>query len=437
MGGFGGPAAIGPGMQAAGMREIGFQPWVSARGMYMRNLDSATIVPERSRDIAMGGVLGGAAMSKLWRRTSFTGAYMGSAFYIGTVHPTRPLMTSHVGAFNVTHQVAKRVQLQASQLVGSAVGGFGFGAGAGNFGVFGMGPMANIFAFNLLGGGGAGDPALTGVVDADLFLSRTNFFASNGGVAISATNRMTLTLGGGTFLVRRAMAGLNDLNSFNVSAGGNYRVSRRFSVMSDYRYVRFDFVGRFGTTNLQSAMGGFQFQLAPRTFVAAFGGLQDIDRTHVGMVLIDPEIAALLGTPVGFEILQRRFRALMGGGQLVHAFRRGGATVAAWRGVTPGNDVLQTAIRDQIMANYSRPVTENNSVGFMAIYINQTGLVQTGVRIRLWQGGITYARRILPTLHFNVMAGYRGVDSVLAGRSLRQPLATIGLDWRPTGIDIF
>lgn len=437
VGGFGGPSAINSGIRISGVKELGVQPWISARGIYVRNLEGSTIFSGQRRDNISGGILGGVSASRLWRRTSLAGSYMGTSFYSTRTVNTNRFRSSHVGALGLTHQVSRRVNLELNQVAGSAVGGFGYGANFANFGTLGMGPMSGIFSYNLLGGGGVGNPALNGVVDADIYDARTNFYASNGGVSITPTTRLNFTLGGGGIFVRRQLTALNDLNSVNAIGGTSYQLSRRLAVVANYGFGRFNYVRRFGSTDIQTVLGGFQYQLAQRTFLGLFGGLQHMDRTYVGRVQIDPEIAELLGTSTGFEIQERRIRGFTGGAQLSHVFRQGTASLSAWRGMTPGTDVIMTSTRDQILGNFSKPINQNNSISFVGTYLRQKGLMQTGARIQLWQAGASYSRRIISGLHINFAGGYRRSESKLAGRQLRQTFATVGITWYPTDIPVF
>jgi hypothetical protein len=437
VGGFGGPSSIGSGIRLGDAREVGIRPWISANGVYVRNLEGSTIFGNQRRDNVMGGVLGGLAASKLWRRTSLTGAYMGSAYYSTRTVIANRFRSSHVGALALNHQVSRRVSLQLNQIAGSAMGGFGYGAGFGGFGALGIGPMSSIFSYGLLGGGGAGDPAVNGIVDSDIYDQRTNFYGSNGGVSINPTNRLSFSLVGGGIFVRRDLVRLHDLNTVNAMGSASYQLSRRLAFVASYGFGRFDYVRRFGTSDIQTGLGGFQYQLAERTFFGVFGGIQHLDRTFVGRVQVDPEVAELLGISTSYEIQVGERKGFTGGAQLSHIFRQGDFKLSVWRGMIPGTDVLLTSTRDRIMGSFARPLSPNDSLSFVGVYMRQKSLMQMGARLDLWQGGATYSRRIFSGLHLRFTGGYRRGESKLANRSLRQTFASVGIAWHPSDLVVF
>lgn len=172
-------------------------------------------------------------------------------------------------------------------------------------------------------------------------------------VAYAFNSRLTLNVLGGGFLTRRRSTALYGNTGSQASMDLQYRLTRRMTVGAMYNYTGFDFTGIYGSTQAHGAGATFAYAFNRNTeFSSRLGGSR-LESTSLGTTDLDPVLAAILGTS---KVLQAQYTVRYIP-DVAAQFRRQIAdlaiTVAYNRGLTPGNGVILTSIRQSAMIGFN------------------------------------------------------------------------------------
>lgn len=402
-----------------------FRPWISAYGSYLQALGTG-LFPDRTRRNFYGyGGSAGISGGRVWERTSV------GLFYTANYqrfHGQRLAEgMSQVAGVSVSHRVTERVGLFASQLAGSSLGGFGYGAPAGIFGGWGVAgavlmPPPGPFGVPLV------DAADNGLVDNEIFGSRVHFYATSGGVLYQPGLRWLLSAGGQAGYVRRRGRGLQDLNSAGGFGQAAYRISQRTAVGASYGFTTFSYPRYFGDNRAQVAAFFLSHQVSPQTTINLSTGGFRMDTTFLGTVAAEPEIAELLGTPLQLEVQKRRYYGWIGRASVSRRWRAWGGSLAYVHGLVAGNGVMLASRRDSVYGSASRGLGRFH-VGAHGGFFRWSGLLQNA-RLTSGQASVSTGLRLAGSLYTGVNGGYSFFDSPAQPRRW-QRFVSAHLTWSP------
>lgn len=427
--GIGGLAGIGGGtdISAADPSRFAFRPWISANGTYTQVLGTQDLPQGARREFYGYGGAAGISGGRAWERTSlglfYTANYQrysGSRISEGM---------SQVAGVSVSHQFNERVGVFASQLAGSSLGGFGYGAPAGVFGGWGVAgaallPQTGLFAAPV------SDLAANGLVDNELFSSRVNFYSTAGGIHYQPSLQWSFSAGAQAGYVRRKGRGLQDLNSAGGFGQAAYRISQRTAAGASYGYSTFSYPKFFGGNRAQFASLFLTHQISPQTSVAVGLGGFRMDTTFLGAVAVDPEIAALLGVSSQLEVQERRFYGWQGSATVSRSWRAWGASLGYSHGVNPGNGVVLASKRDAVFGSAGRSFGRV-SFGAYGGFYRWSGLLQNA-RLTSGHAGVSTGIRVKGDFFFGMNGGYSFFDSPAQPRRW-QRFVSAHLTWSPSG----
>lgn len=425
----------GMGGQAGGVSDpsqmdpsrFAFRPWISANGTYSQALGPDPTAAGTERNFYGYGGAAGISGGRAWERTSVGLFYTANYQRYNSRAGLKGM--SQVAGVSVNHQASERVGFYATQLAGSSLGGFGYGAPAGIFGGWGIAgaallPDTGLFASPL------SDVAANGVVDNELFSTRVNFYATSGGIRYQPSMRWSFTAGGQGAWVRRKGRGLRDLNSAGAFGSASYRVSQQTSVGAAYGYNQFSYPGFFGGNHVQFASLFLSHQVSPQTsFSMTLGGYR-MDTTFLGAVAVDPEIAALLGVSSQLEVRKLTLYGWMGTASVHRSWRNWGTSLSYTHGVNPGNGVMLASKRDAVAGSAGRSIGRF-SFGTYGGYYRWIGVLQ---RANLKSGnvGASTGVRLAGELYFGLNGGYSFFDTPSVPRQWRR-FVSAHLTWSPSG----
>jgi hypothetical protein len=192
---------------------------------------------------------------------------------------------------------------------------------------------------------GLGSTLVTANPATEAFDGRVITLLNEGDITWQINSRLSIDLQGGGFFTRRASSALYGDTGYQAGADMVYRLSRRVSAGVYYSYTHFDFTGIYGSTDVNTV--GFTYSIAfnPRTeFITRIGGSR-IETTGIQNVQLDPFLAIIFGTPSTQEAVYSKNLAPDFNLQLRHKVSNLGFSLAYARGVTPGNGVILTSIR--------------------------------------------------------------------------------------------
>lgn len=321
MGGFGGPSVMGRGRQTGqrGGQAVRLRGFAAVNGIYDSGL--STISSDGiTQSSGSGGVetIWGAYGSKNERRSGWGLDYQGDYRYYNGLKLWNGLSQT----LTLTHssQPWRRFSYDLSAMAGSTIRSFGAATTASGFDL-----TSNV--------------AQIAAPQNSLFDLRTNFFGAAGGITYIHSSRLSTSLTGSGFTVRRRnrLPGVDGMiGRLDVA----YRMSRRQTIGADVNYYKFDYTNAFGDVNvidvglLYSRQFGRQWE-----FVMRAGGMR-VESFGTKVVNFEPEVAQLLGVGQTTEIFYLRTYQPSGAVRLSRSFKRGSVSAGYRISPNPGNGLL-------------------------------------------------------------------------------------------------
>lgn len=232
------------------------------------------------------------------------------------------------------------------------------------------------------------------------FDARTYAYAAAGGVGHQLSERWSLMLGGGGYYIRRK--NLSFISSQGVSSAARlaYQIGPRQQIGVAYFYNFFFFPRGFGESHNHTLQLEYAVQLSPLWRAAVGAGALRSENDRLERVLLDPEIAAIIGQPTALEAVHRvvnrpALRATLG-----RQMQRGALSFYYRRDVHPGNGFISSAVRDDGGVSYSYSATERLNLGFHVNAYSYESLLQEMRRYSSYGGGLGLNYALTRSLHF-------------------------------------
>ena len=219
-----------------------------------------------------------------------------------------------------SHEISRRLTLDLKETVGSV---------SLSNGAFSYLPLTSTDLFAL--------PA------NELFDIRTRFAQSRVDLTWRKSERLSFSVGGEGFVVRRSSFLLAGLDGYDAHAMVAYRLTRHQTVSADYDHTYFDFERTFGNARLQSASLGYSVALNRRWEMSLRGGGVRINALGIMQVPISPAIAAILGVNYANVTFNATTYAPLEQASLTRNFERASLTFSYLAGATPGNGLYLTS----------------------------------------------------------------------------------------------
>lgn len=427
VGGFGGVSAgSAPDISSTSPSRLAFRPWLSANGTYSQILDSGVTRTTADQAFYGYGAAGGVSGGKAWERTAAGGFYTASYQRHNTSRVQRGV--SQVAGLTLSHQASDKVSVFATQMMGSSLGGFGYGAPAGNFGGWGVAGAGILPQLGLFGAP-VEDLGVNGLVDNEVFGTRVNFYGTSAGVTFQPTLRWGFGASANLGFVRRKGRGLQDLNSYGGGGQASYRVSERTTVGGVFRFSEFSYPKFFGGNRVYQTGIVLSHQLNPLTSVRIMAGGYRFQSTFLGRVEVEPEIAALLGVGAQLEVREQSRLGWIGGASLTRNWREWGLGVSYNHTVSPGNGVILAAKRDSVAGTMSRAFGRV-STGVFGGYYRSSGMIQNAV-FTSGSFGASMGVRMFSEVYMGVNGGYSVYQTANLGDQWRR-FVSVHLTWSPS-----
>ena len=302
--------------------------------------------------------------------------------------------------------------------------------------IFELRPTAGIVSrsFGGLYSGGIVDPSVVAIPTDELFDARATFVEAQGGFTYQQSARMSYHASGSGFAVRRRSAALFGVNGWQASGDAMYRLSKTKTVGVTYSFMHFDFNKVFGDSAIHQVALTYAQRLGRRWELSLSGGVFRIESQGLIQVELDPVVAALLGQSTGIEAFHRSNYLTAVNASLSRVFRKSNLTFAYDRGVTPGNGIYLTSLRQGGTVNYSYTGIRHWHFNALAGYGQLDSLTRTLGRYQTYYGGGGVSRALGSSLHLTARADYRDYQS---GNLKRNGVrVSVGLAFSPGDIPL-
>jgi hypothetical protein len=192
---------------------------------------------------------------------------------------------------------------------------------------------------------GAGTTLVTATPATEAFDGRVFTLFNEGDITWQVNGRLSINFSGGGFMTRRASTSLYGDTGFQAGADTAYRLTRRTTVGVYYSYTHFDYIGIYGGTDVNTVGLTYSVAFNNRTQLITRIGGSRLETTGLQSVQLDPFLALLFGTPSTVEATYLKNYAPDLNLQLRHKVSDLALSLSYSRGVTPGNGVILTSIR--------------------------------------------------------------------------------------------
>jgi hypothetical protein len=202
---------------------------------------------------------------------------------------------------------------------------------------------------------GVGTTLLTATPATEVFDGRVFSFFTQGDITYQFNSRLSINLSGAGFMTRRSSSSLYGDVGSQAGADLAYRITRRITAGAYYSYTDFDFIGVYGATNVNTV--GFTYSIAfdPHTELSTRVGGSRVETTGLSSIPLNPLLSLVFGTGSVLEAVYQVNYTPDVTVELRHKVRNLSLSLAYARGVTPGNGIILTSVRQSgsLGVNYS------------------------------------------------------------------------------------
>ena len=272
---------------------------------------------------------------------------------------------------------------------------------------------------------------LFAVPSNELFDNRTNFLQSRVDVTWQKTARLSFSVGGEGFVVRRRSFALAGLNGYRTRADAAYRLSRRQTVSANYSYTYFDFQRFFGNAGIQSVSLGYSIGLSRRMEFAAQAGVDRMNIVGLQIVNLDPALVAVVGRTTATTTFNRTIHIPLGEARLIRHFEKSSLSFGYLTGASPGNGVYLTSRQTTGFVDYSYVGFRRFTAGLTGGYSQLSATGQTLGKYSNFQAGMGLTYRVMRDTHMEFRYDYRYYTTQNTAFKKDSQRVTLGIAYSP------
>lgn len=414
-GAYGGPAVMGRSMGAGiapRMEQVRFRFFGSVRGVYDSGLTAARITPNGERVNANGlgyEFNGGIYGMKAWRQTQLFLGYVGG--YRNYVSSASGSGSNHSLNLGLSHQVNQRLSFQ-STIAGSTINrAYGFGNG-------------------FVRPGQESDPAFNFGAMNEVYDSRMYMVSNSNSLIYQLSARSQVSATGGYFLNKRSRS---LISAAGVFANGDYsrRITRTQTISVNYNFNQFNYSGQYGNSFIQGVGLGWSMGLGRRWELALNGGATLVESDSLRTVLLDPEVAAIIGQPTGTEAVYRRSYYPNYQARLMGRFRRSSVSGGYRQTILPGNGAFLTSRVESASGAYNFNGIRKVNFAVVAQYNRLHNLMLTSARASNLTAGFNVGYQLRHDLQATLSVMGRRFESPTSNYNADGVRIAIGLAYSP------
>jgi hypothetical protein len=195
---------------------------------------------------------------------------------------------------------------------------------------------------------GLGTTLVTATPTTEAFDGRVITNLLEGNVTWQINSRLSLNLSGGGFFTNRASTVLYGDTGYQAGADVAYRITRHVTAGAYYTYTHFDYTNIYGSSDVNTVGVTYSIAFNPTTQLITRIGGSRLETTGLQQVSLDPVTAALFGTSGTIEAVYLKNYAPDIQVQLRRKVSNLNMSLDYTRGITPGNGVILTSVRQSI-----------------------------------------------------------------------------------------
>ncbi len=281
---------------------------------------------------------------------------------------------------------------------------------------------------------GIGTTLVTATPATEVFDGRVFTLMTQANVTYHVNARLSLNMTGAGFLTRRASSSLYGNTGSQAGADLAYRLTRRVTVGSYYSFTHFDFIGIYGGSDINTLGAIYSIAFNRRTQLSARVGASRLETTAVEAISLDPVIAKLLGTQtvLSANYLVNYFPDV--GVEFRRQVSNFAASVAYTRGITPGNGIILTSIRQNV--SFGIDYLGRGKWGIKPTF-GYDGLAASGASSQRYSSvfaGINVSRKLYRNFDWHFRYDYHYYTFDNTGFLRNSNVLSTGIRWSPSDL---
>jgi len=306
---------------------------------------------------------------------------------------------------------------------------------------FGIRESASVFNNNnlLLSGSqlinsGVGTTLVTAAPATEAFDGRVVSLFNEGDLTWQLSGRLSINLSGAGFLTRRASDSLYGSTGYQGGADIAYRITRRVTTGVYYQYTHFDFTGIYGGTDVNTIGITYSVAFNPRTQLISRIGGSRLETTGLQSFELSPILALLLGTPQSVQAVYLKNYTPDFNIQLRRQVSNLDFSAAYARGVTPGNGVILTSVRQSATVGVNYKARRHWNFGGTSGYDTLSGFGATNQKYAsVFVGGSVY-RTLVKHIDWHARLDFHHYTFDNTGFLRNSAVFSTGISWSPGDI---
>lgn len=390
-------------------RETGIRPYFVVQGTFDNGWTSVNIDPQGNvTNIRSYGVEGQVGLygEHQWRRSLLELDYRGDFRHYATNSAYDN--SNHLLRIGLTHALSKRSQLK---LLG----------------------MAGTFSRSYMNGLSYYDGnTFQSLPSNEIFDNRVNYFITSATYIYQKSARLSFSVGGDGFLVRRQSSALYGVTGGTARGDMAYRISRRTTIGLNYEFNHYDFTKALGGSDVHSLGINYATRISRLWELSVFAGGSRVESLFLNNVTLDPAVAAILGQTTGVEVAHNIRWAPAIEARLARAFHRAALTFQFTRRINPGNGIYLTSQIQSAVASFDYTGVRYWSFNLSGGYNSLRGMIQSIGTYQSTYVGFGTTRHLAKDFYLTGRIDNRRYDLGLVTDFTRTPLrVAIGLGWSP------
>jgi len=274
------------------------------------------------------------------------------------------------------------------------------------------------------------DPLINGLTTNELFDTPTYALMSGARLTYQRTSRLSFSIGGTGFFVRRPAA-LFGASGFTGTGDVAYRLTRYQTIGVAYSYTHFSYTHQVGSADLHGISLNYSVRMGKHWEFALLAGGYRVQSRQVAPAQIDPSVAAIFGVFVGTQVFDRTFYAPHYEGHLTRDFHHGTWSLNYVHTMMPGNGVYSTSSYQNGQMSYSYNGIRKVSLQCQASYYGYSSVAQTLGRYSSYDAGGGASLKLSQAFSLISRLDARHYDAGASALLRNEYRASLGIAWSP------
>jgi hypothetical protein len=282
------------------------------------------------------------------------------------------------------------------------------------------------------------DPATAYIPTTDFFDNRTYYSASQLGLTIQKSARLSFGMSGALFLARRSSTALYGTTGAAATGDVQYRLTRHTTIGVFYSYTHGTAFHVVGTSDAHTIGGSYSRQLGPRTEFSGFAGAVRPELKFLQTSPLDPAVARLLGITEPTLQISHTIRVIpTWAARLSRGLHRGAAYVMAGQTVSPGNGLFLTSAMTNYTAGYGYTGIRRWSLNSSASYALASSIQNVRGAYSSLSAGAAVSRTLSRGFHWYADYSARQYSSpTFTGYNRIMNQVTVGFGYSPGDVPL-